>query len=421
MLALVTAVNIVSSVDRQMVALLLPDIGRDFALTDTQIGQITGLAFPIVYGVASVLVAIAADRRNRGKLIGYSTSLFAAMTCACGLSQGFGTLFLARLGVGLGEAGTSPPSLSMISESFKGRARQLANSVFITANPIGTLCAFLVFGNISLLYGWRVALYSAGILSSVIAMCVLLFLHDHRKEKGAAWMMSDFHGFLAAFRVPSYAWASAGAALHCICTASNTMWLPLFLSRSLRMSGSDIAWLLGLNYGMLGLAGIGIGAMVAGPLRKRSVGAPLLIGTAITAATALTYSYTYLTVEPIGSKIGVSITILLASAGYGPLLAFVQDVTPRRNQAKASAALFVLMQTATGFGSLLIGLLSDALAPLAGIDSLRYAALPVVVTSAALASICYFVAARHGVRDAAAAAAVDAADSAAPLPAGARS
>jgi predicted MFS family arabinose efflux permease len=397
----VAAIYLVSYMSRQIFALLLPEINRDIRMTDTQIGQLTGLAFPVIYGVTSLFVAVAADRLNRVKLMAYSTAFFSVMTFACGLAQGFPVMFMARLGVGLGEAGPTPPSLSLLADSFVGPARQFANSVYTAAAVFGMLVAYVVIGNLSATYGWRAGFQVAGAFGLVVAVATLLCLRDPARTVAHAPMsIADIKRIPELFRIPSFSFAVAAAVFNTVLTESSLQWLPLFLSRSLHMSQVRISWFLGLNYSILGLMGILGGALISARLRRRSVGAPQIFCAVVVGLITLGYILVCVSPSLLVSEVALAFVIFLTISAYGALLAFVQDVTPDDGHAKATALLFFLMQIGFGLGSFLIGVLSDFLRPQLGTESLRYALLPVVAISGISAATCYIFASRHGDRDA---------------------
>lgn len=400
-LILVSLVYLVSYMDRQIFSLLLPAMNKEIHLTDTQIGQLTGLAFPIIYGIASMIGAVAADRINRVKLIGFSTLLFATMTAACGLASNFWSIFFTRLGIGLGEAGPTPPSLSLIADNFEGPKRQMANSVYTAGAVFGMLAAYIFIGNVSAAHGWRAGFYTAGAVGLVVGLCVLLFMRDTGRNSPQAMSFADFKDFPALFRIPSFRWIIGAAMLHTVLTESSVQWLPLFLTRSLGMNEAEISWFLGLNYIVLGLAGILIGGAISTRLRRKSAGRPQYFGCGVAFFIMVGYVIALLSMKRNVSEISLGFVILLSISNYGSLLAFIQDVTPEDGHAKAAAIAFFLMNLAWGAGSLAIGILSDYLSTRWGAESLRYALVPSVAISGLLASICYFMAARNGAHDAA--------------------
>ncbi|MEG8031655.1 MFS transporter [Sphingomonas aurantiaca] len=117
-LALLTFTYFFSYMDRQILAILLERIKADLVLTDTQLGLLSGLVFAIFYATLGIPVARLADRTNRRNIIAASLTIWSAMTALCGLAQNFTQLMLFRIGVGIGEAGSSPPSHSIIADLY---------------------------------------------------------------------------------------------------------------------------------------------------------------------------------------------------------------------------------------------------------------------------------------------------------------
>ncbi|MGC4250591.1 MAG: MFS transporter [Sphingobium sp.] len=393
-LTLLTLVYIVTYASNQIFPLLMLQISREFHLSDIQIGELTGLVNSAVYGVACLLVAMAADRRNRVRLIAFTTGLFSLMSFACGSAQGYFSLLISRLCMSAGQAGPNPPSLSLIAENFSGPSRPLANTVFTSATVIGTVVAYVLIGNISAAHGWRTGFFAMGGMGLLAMLGVLLFLRDHNRRTPQRLDWSDLRGFPALLRNRCFRWAACAAVLHTILTESTLQWLPLFLSRSLHMTDSQIAWFLGINYSVLGFGGMMVGGLLGTRLRRRSIGSPQLLGCIITALVTPAYTLVCLSPDPLVSQAALGFIILIANSGYGSLLGYVQDVTPGDAHGRANALLYLLMTLGWGAGTLGIGLISEMLSPALGVESLRYALLPVIWSVGALASLSYFLAAR---------------------------
>ena len=173
---LLTFIYTANYVDRQIVAILLQSIKLDMGLSDTQLGLLSGLAFAIFYATLGIPIAYLADRMSRKKIIIVSLSLFSVMTIICGYAQNFAQLLLARIGVGVGEAGTSPPSHAMIADMYAPNERATPLAIFALGINIGLLIAFLVGGWVNHHYGWRTAFQVValpGLLLAVVAMFTL--------------------------------------------------------------------------------------------------------------------------------------------------------------------------------------------------------------------------------------------------------
>ena len=183
-LALLFMVSFFNYMDRYMLAVLLPAIKADLQLSDTEIGFITGLAFTLFYATMGIPIARLADRYSRKNIIAIALSVWSVMTALCGLAQNFVQLAVARIMVGVGEAGARPPSHSLIADMFPVEKRARAISVYTLGAPVGILVGFLLGGWITQLYGWRAALFTVGIPGILLALLVYRRLDE--PERGAA-------------------------------------------------------------------------------------------------------------------------------------------------------------------------------------------------------------------------------------------
>ena len=175
---LLTLIYTANYVDRQIVAILLQAIKTDMQLSDTQLGMLTGLAFGIFYATLGIPIAYLADRMSRKKIIIASLTLFSLMTYACGLAQNYVQLLLARIGVGVGEAGTSPPSHAMIADMYAPSDRATPLAVFALGINLGLFVAFIAGGWIADNYGWRTAIQVIALPGFVLAIIAWFTLQD---------------------------------------------------------------------------------------------------------------------------------------------------------------------------------------------------------------------------------------------------
>src|SRR4051812_23115312 len=159
-LAVLSAFN---QLDRQLIAILLEPIRREFALSDVELGLLSGLAFALLYAGLSISAATWAVRRNRRNLVAASALVWGAMTAFSGLAQSFWQLLAGRIGVGAGEAGAMPASHAMISDLYAPHERATAMAVWASGANIGVFLAFLAGGAIGQYYGWRAAFVACGL------------------------------------------------------------------------------------------------------------------------------------------------------------------------------------------------------------------------------------------------------------------
>ena len=236
-LGLLTVTYFFSYMDRQILAILLEDIKADLLLTDTQLGLLSGFAFALFYATLGIPVAALADRMNRVNIISISLALWSAMTAACGLAQNFIHLLLARIGVGIGEAGSSPPSHSIIADLYPANKRALALSVYSLGVTLGAAAGQMFGGNLTYFFDWRVAFIAIGLPGVILAIIVKMFATEpmRKAEPGAVVseeMPSMMDGFRTIFLNRAAIWLIVGVTLTSMIGYALTGWTPAYLIRS---------------------------------------------------------------------------------------------------------------------------------------------------------------------------------------------
>jgi len=161
-LGMLVVVYVFNFLDRQIVTILAEPIKNDLGLNDTQIGLMTGLAFALFYTILGIPLARLADRANRVNIISIALVIWSGMTALCGMAQNFAQILAARIGVGVGEAGCSPPAHSLIADYFPPDKRASALSIYALGIPVGSILGLLAGGWIAELYGWRMAILPGG-------------------------------------------------------------------------------------------------------------------------------------------------------------------------------------------------------------------------------------------------------------------
>src|ERR1700742_1006152 len=163
------AVYTFNFLDRQFLAILAEPVKHTLLLSDTQLGMLTGLMFALFYTVFGIPVAALADRYNRVRIVAIACGLWSAFTGACGFATGFASLAIARMGVGVGEAGGAAPSYSIISDYFPPQERGVGLAIFSLGVPFGTMLGAASGGWIAAHYGWRTAFFVLGGAGVVLA------------------------------------------------------------------------------------------------------------------------------------------------------------------------------------------------------------------------------------------------------------
>jgi len=395
-LAMLVVVYIFNFLDRQIVTILAEPIKLDLGLSDTQIGLMTGLAFAIFYTVLGIPIARLADRANRVGIISAALVIWSAMTAACGMAQNFAQMLLARIGVGVGEAGCSPPAHSLIADYFPPDKRASALSIYALGIPIGSILGLLAGGWIAELYGWRAAFYIVGIPGILLAVVFKLTVREPMRgmsdpntgtsaPAGQSPLGETLRTLLSKRTLLHLA---MGGALTSFVGYGLGQWMPAFFMRIHDMEIAETATYFGLVLGVASAIGTFLGGTIADRLRSWDV---RIYAWLPAAGVLVAFPFYVFAMTADNPYIAIAILVvpsLLNSLWLGPAFGTIQNLAPMRMRALASAvSLFVLNIIGLGFGPFLVGVFSDLLIPLAGDDSLRWAIL--------LATVAYFWAGAH--------------------------
>ena len=387
-LVMLTLVYTFNFIDRQILVILQEPIKAELGLSDAQLGLLTGFSFALVYVTAGIPIAWLADRSNRRNIVAASLAFWSLMTALSGLVQNYGQLLAARIGVGVGEAGGSPPSHSMISDYFPLSHRGTALSFYSMGIYIGVLFGFAAGGWIAENFGWRNAFFAIGIPGILYALAVIWIIkepprgqYDLGGTPPKASMTETIHCLRSR---PTFWWISVGCAFTAFVSYGNGNFMPSFLMRNHGLSLAEVGAILGLISGLSGAAGTLLGGFLSDRLGVRDirwyVWIPMLGGLS---AMAPAY-YTLL-----GSNTNLIIAAMIPSqilgALYlGPCIATCHNLVSPGMRAMASAILFfVLNIIGLGLGPLTVGILSDQFAGRFGDDNLRYAMVTTLTISLA--------------------------------------
>lgn len=390
-----------SFVDRQILAILLPDIKAEFAVGDSVLGFLAGPAFALFYATLGIPVAILADRGNRRNLIAAALALWSGMTALSGMANSIVQLALARIAVGVGEAGLSPAAHSMISDLYPPSRRATAMGIFTLGISLGVAIAFFAGGWVADHLGWREAFLMVGAPGLVLALLIRFSVRE--PVRGQSESLTDTASrpsvvFVARFllRRRAFLYLALGAAAASFGGYSVGSFFPSFLARSFAMSLTDIGIYMGLVFGLLGGLGFAGGGFAADRLSRQAQRGGL---SAVAAAMLCAWLFS-LAVYRASDLNTVLILFLvpavLSNTYLAVSLAHTQNLVELRMRGVASAImLFVLNIIGLGLGPQTTGLLSDALRSTHGDESMRMALLIVVGVSAPVAALCFFLASRH--------------------------
>ena len=385
MLFALLLVYILNFLDRQIINILAEPIKGELGLSDTQLGLLAGPAFAVFYAVLGIPIARYADnaKTNRVWLISVCLAVWSAMTALCGVAQNFVQLALARIGVGVGEAGCTPAAHSLIADSVPPEKRSSAIAFFGLGIPIGGLLGLIIGGVVNDQYGWRMALMLVGMPGILLAFILPLLIRDPRRCADSAHFntadtpvkpkLSIKDAVREVFASKAYLYVFIAASFTAFLSYGKGLWTISFFIRSHGLSTTEAGLAMAVALGISGIIGTWLGGKMAdvfGKRDKRHILTLPAIGMAI-AAPILFAGY-----WAEDWRIAVALLILptiLNSAYYGPAYGCVQGlVRPEARAIAASLVVFGQNLIGLGLGPLLFGVLSDWLQPMAGDDSVRW-------------------------------------------------
>jgi len=386
-LFILTCGYVLNFVDRQVMTILLEPIKAEFGASDTQMGLISGLAFALFYATLGVPVARLADRWSRRNVLAISMATWSAVTAACGTAGSFWQLALLRVGVGIGEAGGTPPSQSLLTDYFPKERRAFAQGVLATAPNIGVLVGLFGGALIAEAFGWRTVFFVFGVPGVGLALLLFFTVKEPIKVKPQGLeadrsMMSAVSGIV---RLPSFFLIALGVGFAAIPGYGLGVWSPSFLVRVHGMSLVDA----GLWLGIIGLSGGTVGTILSGVLADRlalrdnrwqlwipAVG--LMVALPLQALFLLWPASAVFTIAGKTAPVALvfmGLSSVFACFWIAPSYAAVQNLVPSHWRTQASALLLLVFNLlGLGLGPLLVGMLSDGLASF-GAASVRWALL----------------------------------------------
>jgi predicted MFS family arabinose efflux permease len=363
-------VTMLNFLDRQIISILAEPVKRDLGLSDTQIGLMTGLSFAIFYTTLAIPVAALADKWNRSRIIAIAIAIWSAMTVACGLATNFIQLFLARVGVGIGEAGSAPASHSLIADLFPPERRAGALGILGMSVPIGAFIAYAGGGWIAENFSWRVAFLMAGLPGIIIAVVIWFTVPDPRgnvslaaafKPDPSKTKLKD--ALIELSSKPAY-WhlVAAGVLVQFVSYGLASFYGGLFV-RVHEIGYGQLGWKLGVMVGLSGGFGAWLGGRAGDYFGKLRPTLPLLV-----AALVMVVSAPGMIWAIYGPSANIAVMLLAiptfaATFYYGPNFAALQKLASDETRAMA-VAIYLLIAgiIGLGVGPVFVGILSDTFA-----------------------------------------------------------
>lgn len=395
-LLLLGLVYIFSYIDRQVIAVVIEPIKREFGVSDTIMGVLSGLAFGLMYAGLGVPVGRLADRGTRRTIVAVCASLWSVATMACGIASQFWQLLLARMSVAVGEAGGMAPSISLVSDLYPKKNRALAISVFMMGPQIGLLIGLALGGWIAQQYGWRHTFIWFGAPGILLGVLVFLLvrepprgIHDAAKS-GSPVIDEPLLAQLARLlRIPAMRGVMVACGLAGLAGYAYGVWVPTFLMRTHGMSLAQA----GIGFGLASGIGASFGSLFGGVLCDRltrrdkrwQIALPML---AMLICVPIAVAFF---LWPVGGQIAIGALhipqVILFAAAFGffggwwaPLSYTAVSNMVAANERSVAAALlnFFVTLFGVGVGPLVTGMLSDFLTPRFGEQALRWSLLLVM-------------------------------------------
>jgi MFS family permease len=392
-------------IDRQIIGILAVPIKADLGLSDSQLGLMGGLAFALFYTGLGIPIAWLADRKSRVTIIAVSLGLWSAFTALCGLANNFWQLFLARMGVGVGEAGGVAPSYALISDYFPPERRARALAIFSFGIPIGSALGIFFGGWLATSINWRAAFIIVGLAGIALVPLVKFGLKDPVRGgfDAGAGAGDAAPPFALVFRTlaakPSFWLLSFGAASGSILGYGLIFWLPSFFKRSFGLELVEVSWFYGSIVLIGGVLGTWLGGWLGDRIGKDNLGAYALIPAICFLLAAPAYAAGLFAPDLVTGWVLFLIPQMLGLAWLGPIIAAVQHIVPPNMRATASASfLFINNLIGIGFGTWFVGFMSDEMKVSYGEESLRYSIL-FTLGFYLLSSLLYFLASKRLKRD----------------------
>lgn len=394
-------VSVFNYVDRTILSILQIPIKAELGLSDGQMGALTGLAFALFYSACSLPIARITDRASRKTVVLCSLAFWSLMTALTGLATSFAMLIIFRIGVAVGEAGSVPASVSLISDNYPPVRRATAMSTWGLALPVGMTLGYSATGWLADTLGWRMAFAIVGGVGVLLVPLIFALLTEPPRgryddpENAAKSTPPVLESLAMLWHIKAFRFAVLGITLHGFTQYAMMSWNAPFFARSHDLTLSQVAVLMALLSGIGGAIGMYLGGFAADRLavrdpRWRVWVIALVIGGTVPMAL----------IQYLADSTAIAITAAMFSAAlmvayYGPLLAVTQSVIPPQMRAFSNAVMgLVFNLIGLGLGPWITGMCSDLLAQQFGLgdQSLRYALILSLAGACAGAAVFFYAA-----------------------------
>ena len=378
-----------SMMDRQILSIIAEPVKHEFNLSDTELGYLTGSLFALVFAVSSIPIAWMADHVSRTGILTVYATFWALCTAGMGSATNFAQLAGTRMGLALGEAGCNPCAQSLIADYVPKERRNRAMAIYVMGSPAGLIAAGILGGQLTDAFGWRAALYVLGGASLLLSLIAAVMLPEPVRRKHA-YTEGGPVGYLALARKPAFRYLIASGALASVAIYGSLVWGTVFVVRFFDWTPGQAGTVFGSLGAVVALGGTWAGGPIADYLSRRDQhwqlwfpAMMLLITMPFSVASAFAPSIVILMVANSGEA-------LCRTMSLAPAAAALQRLATHNTRARAAATAGVTgTLIGLGLGPLMVGVISDALAPQLGADSLRYGLAAMIVPQLLAAWCCY--------------------------------
>jgi predicted MFS family arabinose efflux permease len=389
-LTMLGLVSVLNYYDRNLISILVEPMKRDLNLSDANIGLLSGIGFALMYSILGIPMARLADRFGRARLLAATLAVWSLMTVLSGRAMSYTSMVLARIGVGVGEAGGLPASHALVADYFAPVSRGKALSVIGICGALGISLSLAGGGFINDWRGWRVAFYVGGLPG--LALSVLLFLTVRDKQWAILPGKPDSRPaiiklrtvFAALWSRRSYVLLCFGLGLAAIGAYGQFAWSPAFLMRSYHMSAGQVGGYYTAAVGPASLVAVFVGGALNDWLMKRDRRWSLWILAACFAINVPVSLIFFLVHNFPLAMVMTLVSTTVGSLWVAPSYALVQDLAGPYMRAIAAAIFMMIINIiGLGLGPYVTGVLSDRLAPRFGESALAVSLCAVTMTCGA--------------------------------------
>jgi MFS family permease len=361
-LGLLTLVYVFNYLDRTIIYILLPLIKREMAFTDLQLALLGSMSFVIFFTVLGIPFGRLADRAVRKNMIAAGLAVWSLFSGLTGFANGFWSLLVCRMMVGVGEATLGPAALSLLSDYFPPRVRATVQAIYSSGIAIGAGLAFFLGGWLGQYYGWRVAFYALGFPGLAIAVLVFFLREERRGTTETATTRYTANDWKILFKSVPLRYHYLGYGCFGLAANNLSFWGPTFVTRVYQLDLVTIGFYGGVLTLIAGVPGTILGGYLADKFRRFGRGGRMLFG-ALAALIAVPFWLLFIFSGNLLLLLLANLVLLALSLVWlGPAAADVHDIAGPELRGLGIGVYFFAVIIAYGIGSLVIGQFNDWLA-----------------------------------------------------------